>query len=191
MISIADFLNENSPNSQIILETFKDKIFEKEFTKGDIIQHQGDISGKGYFVKTGLLKSYVIDEKGKEHIFMFAPEGWIISDIEAQVFNTPSEFFIEAIEDSVVDVLDKELLNQTLLPDDLIASEIVRLLKRISVLQKRVIMLLSAPAIKRFQHFTATYPNIIHRVPQKMIASYLGITPEALSKIKSAELRKS
>jgi CRP-like cAMP-binding protein len=61
---------------------------------------------------------------------------------------------------------------------------ISRLMKRISVLQRRVIMLMSATALQRYNDFLEMYPNIVQRVPQKMIASYLGITPEALSKIR-------
>jgi len=189
--SILDLLNNSSDRMDLLIESFKDHITEKDVPKGTILQYQGDLGGKGYFVKKGLLKSYIVDEKGKEHIFMFAPENWIISDIESQVFNTPSELFIETLEDSKVYVLHKDLLNLSLVPEKLVKNEIVRLLKRITVLQKRVIMLMSAPAIKRFESFMETYPDIIHRVPQKMIASYLGITPEALSKIKSDQLKKS
>ena len=68
--------------------------------------------------------------------------------------------------------------------------ELHRLLRRIGVLQKRVLMLMSASAKERYQEFTATYPSIQRRVSQKMIASYLGITPEALSRIR-LELIKS
>lgn len=191
MDSITDLLDDPSGHTDLILDTFKDHIKFKMVPKGTILQYQGDHSGTGYYVKKGLLKSYIIDEKGKEHIFMFAPEKWIISDIESQIFDTPSELFIETLEDSEIYILKKELLNQSLVPDHLIKSETIRLLKRITVLQKRVIMLMSAPAIKRFEHFMETYPEIIHRVPQKMIASYLGITPEALSKIKGDQFKKS
>ncbi|UTW67556.1 Crp/Fnr family transcriptional regulator [bacterium SCSIO 12643] len=190
MRSISDLLNDPSDHTALLFDAFKEHIKIKVVPKGTILQYQGDQSGTGYYVKKGLLKSYIIDEKGKEHIFMFAPEKWIISDIESQIFDIPSELFIETLEDSEIYVLKKELLNQSLLPDHLVKSEVIRLLKRISVLQKRVIMLMSAPAIKRFEHFMETYPDIIHRVPQKMIASYLGITPEALSKIKSDQFKK-
>lgn len=85
------------------------------------------------------------------------------------------------MEDSTIIVLKKDLR----LPD----IEVKPLLKRIAVLQKRVIMLMSSAAVKRYEHFIETYPDIIQRVPQKMIASYLGITPEALSRVRN-ELSK-
>lgn len=148
--------------------------------KGEIIQRPGDLNSKVYHVVNGLLRSYTIDEKGKEHIFMFGPEGWVVAD------NTPAEvpvdLFIDALEDTIVRVVEKNLTEES--------PNVAPLMRRISVLQKRVILLMSASAIQRYEHFEETYPDILKRVPQKMIASYLGLTPEALSKVKRNRLRK-
>ena len=141
--------------------------------KGQILEHNGEINSKIYKVKSGLLRSYTVDKKGKEHIFMFAPEGWTIADSISP--EQPSELFIEALEDSEVIVLEKNIQTTT---------DIHSLIKRINVLQKRVIMLMSCSAIERYQHFVETYPDIVQRVPQRMIASYLGVTPESLSAAK-------
>ena len=141
--------------------------------KGEIIQSKGDLNTKAYSVISGLLRSYSIDEKGKEHIFLFAPEDWMIAD--SILDGKPADLFIDALEDSELILFDKNLN---------IESHTTKLLKRLAVLQKRVIMLMSSTAIKRYEHFVETYPDIVQRVPQKMIASYLGITPEALSKVK-------
>lgn len=111
---------------------------------------------------------------------MFAPEGWIIGDNALP--NEPSELFIDALEDSIVLQREKDI--------KAVGHEAEKLVKRIGVLQKRVIMLMSATAIERYEHFVRTYPDIVQRVPQKMIASYLGITPEALSAVKSQKLKK-
>ena len=122
---------------------------------------------------------------------MFAPEGWIISDFVSQTYNTPSELVIEAIEDSKLEVLNKELFDNLLSKGSKFKlSDTEKLTKRIAVLQKRVIMLMSATAWERYQDFLDTYPNIVQRVPQKMIASYLGITPEALSNMRSNMSKK-
>ena len=148
--------------------------------KGEILQTRGEINTKAYYVKSGLLRSYAIDKKGKEHVFMFAPEGWIIAD------NIPpqqvSELFIDAIEPTVAVIINKE--NEDL-PD------VKKLLNRLNVLQKRIIMLMSSSAIERYEHFIETYPDITQRVPQRMIASYLGITPEALSNVKRERKRSN
>ena len=105
---------------------------------------------------------------------MFAPENWIITDnCEGDI---PCDLYIDAIEDSAITVTEKDFTK--------LSSDRKSLVKRINVLQKRVIMLMSSPAVERYQHFVETYPDIIQRVPQRMIASYLGITPEALSRLR-------
>ena len=147
--------------------------------KGHILQHEGDLNSSVYEVVSGLLRSYMIDEKGKEHIFMFAPVGWIIAD--STPANQPAKLFIEALEDSVVKRTSKDLTVRK--------PNIFALAKRIEVLQNRVLMLMSSSAIVRYEHFIETYPELAQRVPQKMIASYLGITPEALSKVKGDKAR--
>ncbi|QSE98972.1 Crp/Fnr family transcriptional regulator [Fulvivirga lutea] len=144
-----------------------------EIKKGQILQRIGELNSKVYQVESGLLRSYAISDNGKEHIFMFASEGWIIADNVPP--DTPSDLFIDALEDSVVWQKQKDTHKE---------HDVQKLIKRLNVLQKRVIMLMCASGIERYEHFIATYPNIVQRVPQKMIASYLGITPEALSKLK-------
>lgn len=152
-----------------------------EVKKGQILQGKGDLNTKVYQVETGLLRSYSIDEKGKEHIYMFAPENWIVADSLPP--EKPCELFIDALEDSVVILNDK---NDLSIND----TESKKIIKRFGVLQKRIIMLMSASAIERYEHFIETYPDIVQRVPQKLIASYLGITPEALSAAKRTRALK-
>jgi len=147
--------------------------------KGDVLQRKGDSNSKVFLVEQGLLYAYIIDEKGKEHIFMFAPKGWIVADIS--LIPNKSELYIEAIEDSIV--IEKER------GSEINEKSIEKFERRIAVLQNRIIMLMSASAIERYDHFIKTYPQIVQRVPQRMIASYLGITPEALSKVKSANIK--
>lgn len=147
---------------------------EIKVKKGHLLQRSGDLNSKVYQVVSGLLRSYTIDEKGREHIFMFAPEGWTVAD--SQPKEVPCDLYIDALEDTLVRVYTKDLSREQ--------PNAAALIKRLAVLQKRVIMLMSVPAIERYEHFLQTYPDISKRVTQKMIASYLGITPEALSSLK-------
>ncbi|MGY0393270.1 Crp/Fnr family transcriptional regulator [Bizionia sp. KMM 8389] len=147
--------------------------------KRDILQSAEDLNSKVYLVESGLLRSYSIDENGKEHIFMFAPENWLIGD--GVSIDEPCQLFIDALEDSVIIPIEK---------NDPIIMDSNKLIKRVSVLQNRIIKLMSATAIERYEDFIETYPDILQRVPQKMIASYLGITPEALSTVKKNRLKK-
>ena len=156
----------------------------KSFSKGEILQNAGQVSSNAYYVKKGLLRSYTIDEKGKEHIYMFASEGWIVSDVESQVFNNKTTLFIDAIENSEVYVLDVSKLDSTIQNTGDSSIMVKTLLKRVGVMQRRIIALMSSSATERYQSFLQIYPELPNRVPQKMIASYLGITPEALSNIR-------
>jgi len=169
----------------------QNKIQTKRFLKGEILQYQGDRLANAYFVKSGLLRSYVIDKKGKEHTFMFAPEGWIISDISSQFSDETSNLMIDVLENSEVEVFSIQFFSNIFhhYPEFSQESALI-LMKRVATLQKRVIMLMSATAAERYEHFLQTYPNIAQRVPQKMIASYLGITPEALSTIRGNLFKK-
>ena len=145
-----------------------------QLKKGEILQRKGDLNSKVYQVTSGLLRSYSIDEQGKEHIFMFAPENWIVADSRTK--DSQADLFIDALEDSEVIVLEKQFTEAQ--------NHQEKLLRRVSVLQKRVILLMSASAIERYESFVESYPEIVQRVPQRMIASYLGITPESLSRVK-------
>lgn len=159
--------------------------------KGSIILDPSKVCTVGYKVISGCLKSYVISANGKEHIIQFAPEEWLIADMESFTFKTKSKIYIEAVEDSVVKILDsnffpsiesmenKKLINITLkLRNNLIATN------------KRLISLLSSTSEERYEEFTKTYPQLVQRLPQKLIASYLGMTPEHLSYVRSKLLKK-
>lgn len=163
------------------LNVLRSRIIKKGVAKGQVLLKKGDKVRRHYFVKTGLLRSYTLDEKGKEHIFMFAPEGWIIGDIGWQVLDKEADLYIDALEDSEVEVVEDGVISATDIPT---VEAIQKMNNRIYVLQKRIIMLMSATLQERYLDFLATYPAIVQRVPQKMIASYLGVTPEALSKIR-------
>ena len=163
----------------------------KHFNRGDILQRAGENCSKAFFVKKGLLRSYTIDDKGKEHIFIFASAGWLIADIESQEFNQPTELFIDCLEKSEVVVLDRANFMLSNLTEIQLKQNAHLLARRTAVLQRRVIMLMSASAKERYNRFLESYPELPNRVPQRMIASYLGITPQALSTIRRKMVRKN
>ena len=108
--------------------------------------------------------------------------------MDAQINGGNTELFIDALEDSELEATPSSDFNL----DQLVTTneDTVRLIKRAAVLQRRVIMLMSASARERYEHFIKTYKTIVNRVPQRMIATYLGITPEALSKIRGEMARE-
>jgi CRP-like cAMP-binding protein len=191
MQSFLDILLPNDKFSPEQIDKISQIIRTKSIAKGQMLLRKGDLNAKGYLVKKGCLRCYSIDEKGKEHIFMFAPEGWLVSDIAMQLRNAPSDLFIDALEDSEVEVFDiRQAEAAGFDVYQLFGMGAEKLINRLAVLQKRIIMLMSASAWERYEHFLETYPNIAQRVPQRMIASYLGITPEALSKLRGDKVKK-
>lgn len=152
---------------------------EIHLKKGEILQRSGEYNTQVYQVKSGLLRSYAIDQDDKENIFMFAPEGWVIADTCAP--DAASMLFIDALEDSTVIAFPKDLEREK--------EHVGALTKRLNVLQERILMLISTNAIERYEHFIQSYPNIVHRVPQRMIASYIGVNPETLSAAKAKRMK--
>jgi len=148
--------------------------------KGTLLQEVGQCPQVAYEVKKGLLRSFFVDEGGKEHTFMFAPEGWIIADLEASAFGRATRLAIEALEDSEVEVR----------PMAKAENEFNRMHRRAGALQRRVLMMMSTSALERYEFFLETYPQLSGRISQKLIASYLGITPQALSKLRAERVGK-
>ena len=137
------------------------------------------------------MRMYAIDSNGKEHSVQFAPEDWWLSDSASLMTKAPSQYFIDAIEDSEVLLLDppshQKLLKR--IPGYAAAFQ-AGLQKHAAAKDRRIINSLSSSAEERYRHFMETYPSIALRVPQRMVASYLGITPETVSRIRKNLSRK-
>lgn len=153
--------------------------------KGAYILKKGELYKQSYYVQKGLLRYYSIDDKGKEHILQFAPQGWFISDRQSACLNIKSDFFIDALEDSEVLVVNEDYIIETAKKNhDFLELNNQLLHNHIRQLQNRINQLLSFTAEERYLDFVKTYPVIMLRVPQWMVASYLGITPESLSRVR-------
>lgn len=153
--------------------------------KNYVLLNQGEFCKDTFFVEDGLLRQYALNQNGKEHILSFAPENWLVTDRDSAYFNQPASYSIQALEDSKVVLIDDAFMNKLseLVPEFTAYNN--RLLhNHIRHLQDRIGMLLSATAEERYLNFIAMYPNVLMRVPQTMIASYLGITPESLSRVR-------
>ena len=157
----------------------------KSFAKGDILLKQGEIANYGYFVRSGCLKSYTVDSSGKEHILQFAPEAWMISDIDSFTNMIPSIVYIEAIEDSTVSLISRsDFGDLSGLTKEALIELAVKSRNNMIATNKRILGLLSSTSEQRYITFTETYPTLVQRLPLKLIASYIGVTPEYLSDIR-------
>ncbi len=181
------YLIEKAGLSEAEYTDIKPYIKTKTLTKGEVLLKQGDVCLHFFFVEQGLLRFYALNEEGKENILQFATENWIVSDRGSFYFQEPSTYYIDAIENTLVVMLDEAFINRLAHTSSTFRENNERLLQNhIRHLYKRVSLLLGASAKTRYLEFVSMYPNIMLRVPQWMIASYLGITPESLSRVRKS-----
>ncbi len=190
-IDFRNFLQEKTGISDQQYATLEPWIAFRKVEKNTILLQQDNVCSEVYFVLEGLLRAYTIDEQDKLHVIQFAPEESWIADRNSFYFGEPALFFIDAYEDSEVAILDKDFFAHINKMPEFFAFQSRLLHNHIRQLQLRVNMLLSAPAENRYLDFTQRYPNLTFRVPQWMIASYLGITPESLSRVRKELARRN
>lgn len=180
----------------LLLDQFITKYLQsnhaKQVTNKEFLMYQGDICKHSFLVIKGLLRYYSIDEKGKEHVLQFAPEKWFVTDRESVYFGNTSKYFIQALEDSEVIMLNEDILHDFCHENpEFIDFNNMLLHNHVRHLQDRINQLLSFSAEQRYLCFIALYPDVMMRVPQAMVATYLGITPESLSRIRKELTEKN
>lgn len=168
-----------------VLQAFYPKLLKKR----EILLFKGDISSHMRFIESGSLRSYYIDAAAQERILQFGIKGWWINDLYSYLTQTPAEYFIQAVEASMVLQIHRDSLEA--LFQQVPAMERffrIKIQRAYVALQERTMRTLSQSAEQRYIEFRQKYREIEQRVPQYMIASYLGITPEHLSTIRKGLL---
>ena len=163
----------------------------KKLRKKQYLLQAGDVSHNHCFITKGLLRTYSVDDKGNEHIVRFAMENWWISDRESLLTGQPSKFNIDAIEDSEVLLFEKasmDMLMDKLPAFNRMVNDILN--KSFITSQNRIHEAISSTAEEKYHNFVQRYPEFALRVPQAMIASYLGIAPETLSRLRNARPKR-
>lgn len=158
----------------------------KKLRKKRFLFGEGDICKYTIFVEKGLLRSFTVDDKGAEHILQFSMEGWWSADLYSFLTGEPSPYYVEALEDSELLMISKPSW-------DLLLKEVPAFERYFRILiqnnlittQRRLIGSFSETAEEKYNKLLREFPDIIQRVPQHMIASYIGITRETLSRIRS------
>ena len=163
----------------------------KKLRKRQYLLQEGDLWKMNVFICKGCLRTYRVDDKGVEHILNIAIENWWSGDRESLMTGNPAQSNIDALEDSVVLLIEKEKFDN--LCDQIPAfNNLVNnlLQKSLNASYNRIISNISYTAEEKYQNFITIRADISNRIPQHMIASYLGISAETLSRIRKQMSKK-
>lgn len=189
--NLAKYIADHTHTDENELETLLSHCSTMQVKKGEFLLREGEKCMHSFFVENGLLRQYYLDDSGKEYIVQFAPENWFMSDRESVYFDLPTHYFIQALEDTSVFLFEESLIMHLSIANPRFIEFNNRLLhNHIRHLQRRITLLMSATAEQRYLEFIQIYPDLINRVSQISIASYLGITPESLSRVRKEILSK-
>nr|WP_297784926.1 Crp/Fnr family transcriptional regulator [uncultured Allomuricauda sp.] len=178
---LRETIDLNTEQESIVLDSYKEKYLKKK----EVLLFAGEISNHMQFIAKGCLRAYHMDEEAKEHIVQFGIEGWWVNDLYSYLTETPAKQFVQALEPTTVLQIHRDALNE--LYNKVPAIERfyrLKFEKAYVALQDRTINSMSKSAEERYLEFRSKYRSIEQRVPQYMIASYLGITPEFLSALR-------
>ena len=168
-------------HDELIKKSFKVKTLKRK----EVVLYKGDVSSHMRFIAQGCLRAYYLDEQAKEHVIQFGIEGWWINDLYSYLTQTPARQFIQAIEPSLLVQVHRDSL--LALFDQVPSVERffrLKFEKAYVALQDRTINSLSKSAEERYEEFCKEHRDLEQRIPQYMLASYLGITPEFLSALR-------
>lgn len=164
-------------------KVFTSLIIPKKLRRKQYLLQEGDPCKYTAFVSKGALRSYTLDEKGNEHIVQFAVEGWYIADLYSFITGEPATYNIDAIEDSELLLITRQAQNELMARVPQYEKFLFLQIQSAYVaLQRRLTAMISMTTEEKYTRLIKTYPDIVQRVPQHMIASYLGLTPETLSR---------
>jgi CRP-like cAMP-binding protein len=164
---------------------------QKRLRKKQYLLETGEVWKYDVFVSRGLLKLYFVDDKGLEHILQFAPENHWTGDRESTLSGLPSKLNIDAIEESEVVMIlndDFEMLRRTIPAFNDFVNDTLN--KNVLAHQRRIHSSITNSAEEKYNNFLIRFPQIINRIPLHMIASYLGVSAETLSRIRSQAAKK-
>lgn len=163
----------------------------KKLRKRQYFLQEGDVCKYSAFISKGAMRQYTVDEDGHERIVRLGIENWWMGDFESFVMLTPSMYNIDAFEDSDLLIITNEQM-QNLRAQVPLMDNVIKMMdqKRAIAYEKRIRVSISYTAEDRYVDLQKTYPDLLQRFPQNMIASYLGISPETLSRIRKQMMLK-
>jgi CRP-like cAMP-binding protein len=164
----------------------------RKLRKRQFLLQEGDICRHENFVLKGCLRTYETDEKGQEHVILFSVEDWWVGDLYGFLTGSPSRMNVECLEDCVLAQISRETLEELYIKVPALERFFRKLVQNAYIaVSRRLLSSMSRPAQERYLEFIEKYPDIEQRVPDRHIASFLGIAPESLSRIRRQHVSKS
>jgi CRP/FNR family transcriptional regulator len=161
-------------------------ISTKKLKKKEFVLQTGKVCKANYFVVKGCMRLYFISKKGTEQITQFGLENWWITDYDSIDSKRPSHFYIQAIEATEVLILEQELEAELINKIPAFEHYLRMVLqKAFTAAQRRMEMLNNMNDEERYRNFSSRFPDFNQRVPQYMVASYLGVTPQFISRVRA------
>ena len=182
--------NSTTPLAQVEVEVIEDVFVYKKFKKRQYLLQEGDVCKYGAFIVKGAMRKYSIDDRGVEHINELYIENWWASDRESYIMLTPSVYNIDAWEESEVLLVTKADFLSRLSSIPAVNEMARKMDENFAIATQKRVGSISLSAQERYAALIKTYPEFLQRFPQHIIASYLGITKETLSRIRSHATKK-
>lgn len=172
------------------LKYMRSLAMEKKLRRRQLLLKEGEVCRHKVFVVKGLLRSYQLREDGTEHIMRFAPENTWMIDHGSYVNQTPSKYNIEALEDAAVILWSRDDFEELMAASPTIKafSEKVKETS-FEAIQERILVNISYTVEEKYENFITSFPEVFGRVPLHMIASYLGVSRETLTRVRQGRLK--
>ncbi len=183
---LLDYINKFVSLTEKEQNFIASKVVYRKYLKGQYIVQEGDVCKYQGFIVSGCTKTFYVDDNGQEHIIIFAIENWWTADIGSYITQTSADYNVQCIENTEMIQIPFDV-REELFEEVPKLERFFRMIieKGFIASQKRIVRNFSLSAKERYLIFKQSYPKIEKRIPQYMLASYLGITKEFLSKIKS------
>lgn len=182
---LSESINKKVKLTEEELEFCKSFFIPKKLRRKQFLLQEGDVCNRIAFVEKGALYSYSIDNKGNQRVIQFAFEGWWIADLYSYLTREPSNLNIEVLEECEL-LLIEAIQHEKLMKELPAYNTYTRIVYQDAyvALQRRIEGTIGLTAEEKYIRFMNNYATIVNRVPQHLIASYLGISPETLSRIR-------
>ena len=180
-----------TPLNESEIELIESVFQSKKFRKRQYFLQEGDVCKYTAFIVKGAMRQYTVDDKGEEHITRLSIENWWVNDRESLMKQIPSIYFIDAWEDTDTLVVTKAAFLELIVRIPALSEWMRNIDVNFAIAsQRRLNAAISLSAEERYHDLEKNYPEFLQRFPQHIIASYLGIKRESLSRIRSQSVKK-